>query len=98
MYFDVVKKVTSVSISGPTQVNENSSANYTARAYYSDGSNQDVTSSASWSENSAYASINSSGTLTTSSVTSDKSCTITASYGGKSDTHGGNHQGRAGHC
>ena len=80
--------VNSIVISGPTQVNENSSANYTARAYYSDGSNQDVTGPASWSENSAYASINSSGTLTTSSVSSDQLCTITASYGGKSDTHG----------
>jgi hypothetical protein len=79
--------LSSITISGPTTVNENSSANYTCTANYSDGSTQNVTSSASWSENSSYATINSSGVLTTSSVSSDKSCTITASYGGKSDTY-----------
>ena len=76
-----------VTISGSTQVNENSGAQYTCTAYYSDGSTSNVTSSASWSENSSYASISSSGYLTTFSVSSDQSCTITASYEGKSDTN-----------
>ena len=76
-----------ITISGSTQVNENSGAQYTCTAYYSDGSSSNVTSSSSWSENSSYASISSSGYLTTSSVSSDQSCTITATYGGKSDTH-----------
>jgi len=76
-----------ITISGSTQVNENSGAQYTCTAYYSDGSSSTVTSSASWSDNSGYASISSSGYLTTSSVSSDQSCTITATYSGKSDTH-----------
>ena len=46
-----------------------------------------MTNSAAWSESSSYASISSSGYFTTSAVPSDQSCTITASYGGQSDTH-----------
>ena len=46
-----------------------------------------MTDSAAWSENSSYASISSSGYFTASAVPSDQSCTITASYGGQSDTH-----------
>jgi len=79
--------LSSITISGPTTVNENSSASYTCTANYSDGSTQNVTSSASWSDNSSYAAISTSGVLLTQSVSSDKSCTITASYEGKSDTH-----------
>jgi parallel beta-helix repeat protein len=79
--------VTTVIISGPNEVNGGSEAQYTCTAHYSDGSTSTVTSSASWSENSSYASINSSGYLTTTSVSSDQACTITASYGGKSDIH-----------
>jgi hypothetical protein len=77
----------SVAITGSTQVNESSGAQYTLTANYSDGSTAKVTSSASWIANSEYASISSSGYLTSSSVTSDQSCSITASYEGKSDTH-----------
>jgi uncharacterized protein YxeA len=76
-----------VTISGPTSVVENLSAQYTLKAYYKDGSSKTVTSSASWSVDcSNYASI-SSGKLTAKSVSSDQSCTITSSYEGKSDTH-----------
>ena len=46
-----------------------------------------MTSGASWSENSGYASISPSGYLTTSSVSSDQSCSIMASYEGQSDAH-----------
>jgi len=77
--------VTSLQISGPTNVNESSGASYSCTAYYSDGSNNTVTPS--WSENTNYASISSSGYLLTSAVSSNQPCTITASYGGKSDTH-----------
>jgi len=79
--------LSSVTVTGSAQVNESSGAQYTLTANYSDGSSTNVTNSASWSENSSYASISSSGYLTTSSVASDQSCTITASYGGQSDTH-----------
>jgi len=76
-----------ITISGETSVNEGSTEQYTCTANYSDGSSANVSSSASWSENSSYASINSSGYLTTASVSSDQPCRITATYGGKSDTH-----------
>ncbi len=72
--------LSSLSISGDDSVNESSNADYTATAFFSDGSNQNVTSSAGWSENSAYASINSTGKLTTSSVPSDQTVTIQATY------------------
>ena len=77
----------SVSISGATSVNENSSSDYTLTAYYSDGSSRAVTGEASWSDNSSYASISADGVLTSYAVDSDQTITITASYGGKSDSH-----------
>ncbi len=40
-----------------TQINEGSGAQYILTAYYSDGSDSDVTSSATWSDNSSYAGI-----------------------------------------
>jgi hypothetical protein len=61
-------------------VNENSSASYTATAFFSDGSTQTVTGSANWSEDSSYASINSNGVLASSEVSSDVTITIQASY------------------
>ena len=79
--------ITSLTITGPTQVNESSGAQYALTANYSDGTSANVTGSAGWSESSNYASISGSGYLTTSPVTSDQPCTITASYGGRSDTH-----------
>ncbi len=74
-----------IRISGVTSINEGGSFTYNCWAHYSDGSSKTITPS--WSEDSGYATINSSGYLSTSSVSSDQSCTITASYGGKSDTH-----------
>ena len=88
MIKDVPPTLNSVAITGATQVNEGSGEQYTLTANYSDGSTANVTSSASWSANSQYASISSSsGYLTTSPVTSDQSCSITATYEGKSDIH-----------
>jgi hypothetical protein len=81
-----VPVVTSVEISGPAQVNEGTGAQYTCTAHYDNGSTADVTSSAAWSENSSYASINSGGHLSASSVTSDQPCQVTATYESKSDT------------
>lgn len=72
-------RLTALAISGPDSVNESSSASYTATATFSDGSKRTVTSSASWSDSSSYASI-SSGRLTTRAVTSNHSVTITARY------------------
>jgi len=77
--------LTGILISGSTNVNEGATAQYACTAYYSDGSSQTVTPT--WSENSSYTSINSSGLLAASSVSSDQAVTITASYGGKADSH-----------
>ncbi len=72
--------LSSLSISGDSSVNENSSASYTATAAFSDGSTQIVSGSAAWSDNSSYASINNSGVLTTMEVPADTAVTIQASY------------------
>jgi pimeloyl-ACP methyl ester carboxylesterase len=74
-----VKTLDSVTISGPSQVDENSTGDYTCTAYFSDGSNTNVTSQATWSENTSYTTI-SSGRLTVGSLSSNKTCTVTASY------------------
>ncbi|MGD9216795.1 MAG: fibronectin type III domain-containing protein, partial [Desulfobacteraceae bacterium] len=79
--------LSSITINGPTQLDENDNAQYTATANYSDGSSSTLSSGITWSENSAATSITSSGVLTTANVTSDTSVTITASYGGHTDTH-----------
>ena len=69
--------LTGLSISGPTSVNENSTATYTATATFDDGSN---TVTPVWSENSAYAAIGSGGMLTSSTVTADQPLAVSASY------------------
>ncbi|MFH2122202.1 MAG: hypothetical protein ABIJ50_01770 [Pseudomonadota bacterium] len=71
-----------ITINGPTNVNESSTATYTATANWSDGSTTTVTPS--WSENSTYTTISSDGVLTTSSVTANQIVTVSASY-----TYGG---------
>ena len=79
--------ISHIAINGPTPVNEDSSAQYTCTAYYTDSSSLDITSIAVWVQTSAYATINSTGHLTTYSVTSDQSCTIRASYQGHYDDY-----------
>jgi len=80
--------LTGLAVSGPASVNETSTASYTATASWSDGTTSTVTPT--WSENSEYTTINSAGVLTASSVPSNQTVTISASYtdGGitKSDT------------
>ncbi|MGD8845304.1 MAG: fibronectin type III domain-containing protein [Desulfobacteraceae bacterium] len=82
------KILSSITISGPIQVDENGSAQYTCMANYSDGSSSTLSSGITWSENSTVTSITSSGLLTAGSINSDTYVTITAAYEGKSDTHG----------
>ena len=84
---NVPATLSSIEITGPTEVNEETGAQYACTAWYSDGSSADVTASATWSENSAYATISGAGYLSAGSVSSDQPCRITATYGGKSDTH-----------
>ncbi len=71
--------LSSITINGPSEVEENSTTNYTATARYSDGSTSNVTASAVWSEQSPFATINA-GLLSTSSVSSDSSVTLSATY------------------
>ncbi|MGE5190204.1 MAG: hypothetical protein ACM3NF_09120 [Gemmatimonadota bacterium] len=75
---NVAATLSSLSIAGPSSVNENGSATYTATAAWSDGTTTPVTPS--WSENSAYASISAGGVLTTSLVTGNQAVTVSASY------------------
>ncbi len=81
---DVPAVLTSVSVSGPSSVNEGGAATYTATGTWDNGSTVAITPT--WSENSSYATISSGGVLTASSVTSNQSVTVTASYGGRTGT------------
>ena len=72
--------LSSLSISGSDFVSENNSAGFVATATFNDNTTQTVTGNATWSENSVYAGINSSGVLTTSEVTEDTTVTIQAGY------------------
>ena len=83
-------QLTSLSISGPSAVNENSTGQFTATAYFNDGSQQTVTSSASWSENSSVTTISSSGLLSAGSVGSDTTVTVSASYTSGTTTRSAN--------
>ena len=76
-----VPTLTAVTINGPVQVNENSQAQYTATAAYSDGSTRDVTALTTWqADNSLYARI-SGNRLTALEVPSDQQVIITATFG-----------------
>ena len=84
--------LSSLTINGPTSVNESSNGQYIARANWSNGSTSTVTNNANWNENSPYATIGSqNGYLSTSLVNGNQSVTITASYTyegiNRSDTH-----------
>jgi len=82
----VAPTLTGLTISGATRVDEESSAQYSCTATYSDGTSKVV--APVWSQNSGYASIAASGLLVTGDVTVDQDFTITATYGGMVDTHG----------
>ena len=73
-----VPTLSSIAISGPSSVNENGSGTYTAAATWSDSSTTGVTPT--WTENSPYASIGTSGVLTTLAVDGNQLVTVTASY------------------
>ncbi|HAA04438.1 MAG TPA: hypothetical protein DCE18_13925, partial [Syntrophobacteraceae bacterium] len=80
--------LSSVSVTGAASVNEGTTANYIATAVFSNGTTQNVTTSASWTDNSSAATIGGGGVLTTGQVTGNQSVTVTASYtsGGVSRT------------
>lgn len=74
-----------ITITGLGMVSEETTAQYTCTASYSDGSSAVV--APSWSENSAYATISGSGLLSAGNVSADQSVTLSASFGGKTDVH-----------
>jgi hypothetical protein len=67
-----------LTVSGPAQVAESATAQFTATAAFADGSTRDATAQAAWSEDSAFATIGA-GVLTTSAVTGDQPVTVSAS-------------------
>ena len=80
----VGKEPSGLTISGPSQINENSSGSFSATLLYSDGTSQTV--NPSWSENSSYASVNSSGSVTTGNVLANQTFTLTAAHSGQTAT------------
>lgn len=70
--------LTNLVVEGLSSVNENSSAQYKARATYSDGSSTYV--AATWSDDSSYATISNNGVLDAGEVSSDKTIHVFASY------------------
>jgi hypothetical protein len=76
----ISKELSSIFITGALAIDENTSSQYTCMSTYSDGSTADISSLVTWTENSNYASINSSGLLTTTDVISEEDVIITASY------------------
>jgi hypothetical protein len=76
--------LTSVTVSGPSSVNEGSTGTYTATGTWDNGTTSAI--SPTWSENSSYATIGTGGLLTASTVTSNQTVTVTATYGGKTGT------------
>ena len=87
---NVAATLSSLSISGPSSVNENNNGTYAATASWSDGSTTSV--SPAWSVSpTTYASIGAGGVLTTLAVTSNQTATVSASYtaGGVTKTASG---------
>ena len=79
--------IESITITGPTTVEEETTVSYSLKANFSDGTSENITSEADWSVDSPYASIDANGTLTALSVTADQVVTITATYEGFTATH-----------
>jgi hypothetical protein len=73
------RTLTNLAVTGPAAVRESSTATYAATASFSDGTTQNVTAAASWSDDSPYASI-AGGVLTTSAVNSDQAVMISGTY------------------
>ncbi len=76
------KRVNRLYIYGPSSLYERTTALYTCRATFTDGSSAWVTSSATWSDNTPYLKFVSAGKLQAYSVPHTMTRTIYASYGG----------------
>jgi hypothetical protein len=73
----------SLAITGLSEINEGNGTQYTGTVYYTDASSANVSSKISWTENCGSASVSTGGYLSTAEVASNQSCTITATYQGK---------------
>jgi hypothetical protein len=69
-----------IEIEGPASVNENSSAQYNCRAYYTDGTDRLVQAHIWQVDPTTYAQISATGLLSTNEVGSDEQIQISASY------------------
>jgi uncharacterized protein (UPF0333 family) len=76
---DKLPFLTSISINGPSTVEENKTANYSTSASYKEGDAKEVEGNWSVSPD-TYASISTKGVLTTKSIPSDQNITITVEY------------------
>jgi subtilisin family serine protease len=79
----------SVEVTGPEDINEQSSAQLTCTAHYDDGSTRDVTTTTQtvWTADSNFASVDQAGLLTTGDVNTYQRCTVTADFNVKSAGH-----------
>lgn len=77
--------LTGITISGPSSVAEGAAVQYVCTASYSDGASAQV--SPTWTHNSDHADIDGNGELSAGDVAADENMTVTASYGGYTDTH-----------
>jgi len=82
---DIAKELASIEITGPDNVDEYDSGSYTCTAHYDDSSTLDVTSSAIWSFDRSHIGSIDAGVLTCDTVFSDTTCTVSASYNGRTD-------------
>ena len=69
-------------------MNEESSAQYTCTAHYSDNTTSIVTDNVNWSVNSSFANIDTAGYLVTYAIQNEEQLTITASVDGKHANYG----------
>ena len=76
-----VPDLVDLQVEGPAGVDEGTEAQYTATAFYADGSERVVSASAAWSTSCpAYSQISSQGLLTAAAVETDQSCEVGAQY------------------
>ena len=75
-----VRVLSSLTIEGPTDLDEETSADYHAHAFYTDGSDRYVDSVATWTTDSGYADFSSPGRLDASAVDSDTDIVVEATF------------------
>jgi hypothetical protein len=76
--------LTSITVSGTSSVSEGGTGTYTATGRWDNGTTSAI--SPTWSVSTSYASISAVGLLTATTVTSNQTATVTASYGGRTGT------------